>query len=202
MHVHTLYVSSERTSANVPRQSYEYANQSLVYAALPNETPRSPRGSTMLLNIHGYLSAMQPALAGLATWTRRRIFIGRSPDQPSMPSEPRALTSRGRCTVRRWAEKIPAVCRIVLPSWSKMIIAFIVGIQENESFVVHPFRGSRRVSTHRGDNIKRRKKIPKYFLDHPCLPLCENTRLSELKRFPSSEKSLKSVSHTTEDDVP
>lgn len=174
MHVHTLYVSSERTSVTVPRQSYEYANQSLVYAALPNETPRSPRGSTMLLNNHGYLTAMQPALAGLATWTRRRIFIGRSPDQPSMPSEPRALTSRGRCTVRRWAEKIPAVCRIVLPPWSKMmIITFIMGIQKNESFVAHPFRGPPRDSTHRGDKIKRRRNILKHFLNHPYLPLAE-----------------------------
>lgn len=79
MHVHTLYKSSERTSANVPRQSYGYANQSLVCAALPNETSRSPRGSTMLLNIHGCLTAVRPAVAGLANWTRRRISTGRSP---------------------------------------------------------------------------------------------------------------------------
>lgn len=157
VHVHILYASSERASADVPRQSLESANQSLVYAALPNETSGSPRGSTIL---PGHVSprsrrrspALQPGVGAAFPSAEVR-------DQPSVSSEPRALTSRGHCTVRRWAEKEPAACRIALPSWSKMlIITFIVGIQENESFVVHPFRGTRRDSTYRGDNIKRRKK--------------------------------------------
>lgn len=205
MHVHTLYMSSERVSANVPRQSFGYANQSLVYlGTLPCPMRPPARLEDQLcsytsMDVSPRCSRRSPALQpGLgAAFPPAEVR-----DQALSAFRTESSDLRGHCTVRRRAEKIPAVCRIALPSLSKMmIITLIVDIQKNESFVVHAFRGTRRDSTHRGENIKRRKKTPKYFLDHPCLPLFGNTSLLQLKRFPSSEQILKEISHTTGSDA-